>query len=463
MAGGERVWLAAWLLAAALGAPPVSAGTEARTEAPRSAWLESLDRGLGRVLSPGDLAAAHAALGELSSCLDCHAGLDATPDARCLVCHEDVGRRMRDRAGWHGTFSGACASCHGEHRGAGADLLGLDREAFNHDLAGFSLRDAHVSVDCTACHEREGSDGRRAFHPIGIAHETCADCHGDVHGEAFLRARDCAACHTQRGFGAPQLAVAGGSGRLVFDHGADADFPLAGRHAAVACGDCHDDASRDRERAEHLAPGRGAASACASCHRDPHDGALGETCAVCHSAEGWSGTPLRFDHARDTSFPLDATHAALACASCHADLRFAARATSCEGCHEADSALLAGRFGAHPPGAPDPHEGPSACASCHSPREARARLVDYEPACRACHPAEYGALLLTRRRLLDGLVVEAGARLRAAQLARARGDAGDARDFGVLASEIDALARSGIHNLPLAEAILRELAGEAER
>ena len=463
MAGGERAWLAACLLAAALGAPAVRAEAPAPESTAPTPWLESLDRGLGQLLAPGELARAHASLGELSRCADCHAGLDATPDAKCVACHEDVGQRLRDGSGWHGSFRGACASCHGEHRGASADLLGLDRKAFNHDLASFRLRGAHATEDCAECHEREGSDGRLGFHPIGIPHDACASCHDDVHGEAFLRGRDCAACHTERGFGSRQLVHGKGAARPSFDHDDDTGFPLTGRHAALACADCHDRAARAREREAHLAPGRGAPRECGSCHRDPHEGALGTACASCHGAAAWSGEPLRFDHARDTSFPLDATHGALPCASCHADRRFAARATRCEGCHEDAAALLAGDFRGHPAGPPDPHQGADACGSCHSPREERARLIDYERACASCHPSEYGALLLTRKRLVDGLVVEAGARLRAAQLARERGDDAGSQDLSAVAAELDALARSGVHNVPLAEAILRGTLGEAER
>jgi hypothetical protein len=463
MAGGERARIAACLLAAALGAAAVSAEPRTPEAEPRAAWLEALDRGLGEALAPGELSRAHAELGEITHCADCHAGLDATPDAKCAACHEDVAERVRAGIGWHGTFQGDCASCHGEHRGSGADLLGLDRSAFNHDLAAFALRGAHAEVDCGKCHDRAGSDGRRAFHPIGIPHAACASCHENVHGDAFPKGRDCGACHSERGFGAKQLVLAEEAPAPSFDHGADTRFPLLGRHAAVACGDCHDAASRARERTDALAPGRGAARECGSCHRDPHEGALGAACGSCHGAEGWSGAPLRFDHARDTSFSLDASHAGLPCESCHADRRFEARGTRCESCHEDAAALLAGRFRGRPAGAPDPHAGADACRSCHPGEEARPRLVDYERACVGCHPSEYGALLLTRKRLVDGLVVEAEAKLRARELARERGDAAGGEDLAALAAELEALARSGVHNVPLAEAILRGAAREAAR
>jgi len=447
MARGERALLAAWLGIAVLGGSPVSA--ESPMAPAPTGWLGTLDRGLGDAVSPGELARAHAALSGIAHCADCHAGLDATPDDRCVACHADVGRRMADASGFHGSLRGDCASCHGEHRGAEADLLGLDRKAFNHELARFPLRGAHPSVDCAECHTREGSDGTRGFHPIGIDHERCGSCHQDVHGEPFRRDRDCDDCHTQQGFGAAQLAF--GGARPVFDHDADTGFALTGRHASLACGDCHTDATRAREQQAKLAPGRGAPGECGSCHRDPHDAALGSVCASCHTTEGWTGAAVRFDHARDTAFPLDATHARADCASCHADRRFSVASTRCEGCHADAAELLAGRFRGNPPAEPDPHHGRVACAECHTGQGAGAPLVDFARACLACHPAEYGSLLLSRQRIVDGLLVEAGAEL------RSRGGESPPAELQALAQDLAVLARSSAHHPALAESVLRAL------
>lgn len=451
MAGGERVWLAAWLGIAVLGGSAVSAQTPA--PAPRAGWLEAADRGLGDALAPGELARAHASLSGVASCTECHAGLDATPDERCIACHADVGRRMQEHSGYHGSFQGACASCHGEHRGPDADLLGLDRKAFNHELARFPLRGAHSSVRCAKCHTREGSDGTRGFHPIGIEHGSCAACHDDVHGEAFLAGRECATCHSPRGFGTAQLVTK--KGKPAFDHGRDTEFPLTGRHAAVPCAGCHDKAAHARERARKLAPGRGAARECASCHSDPHEAALGTDCDSCHRPEGWTGGDLHFDHARDTAFALDATHAALACASCHSDRRFGAASTHCEGCHTDAAALLSGRFRGHPPADADPHHGKVECAACHRGKRDGAPLVAAARACVECHAPEYGALLLSRQRIVDGLLVEGDAALRA--LPPASGEDARARELRELAAELDVLGRSGAHHPALAETIAREL------
>jgi hypothetical protein len=169
----------------------------------RAPWLDALDRGLGDLVSPRALAQAHAELSGISQCSECHDGLRATPDERCLGCHEDVAERKRDQLGWHVQLDGACSDCHADHRGVESDILGLDRDSWNHELARFPLRAAHIDVACDDCHEREGQGGTRGFHAQGIAYANCADCHDDVHGDDFLAERDCGVCHSERGFRTP--------------------------------------------------------------------------------------------------------------------------------------------------------------------------------------------------------------------------------------------------------------------
>jgi hypothetical protein len=455
MAGAERVRRATRTgvgLAAALLAV---AGVRAETTAPADR-SGALDRVVGRALAPGELARVHADLAGVTSCTQCHAGLESTPDDRCAECHGDVALRLRTASGWHGTFRGACANCHAEHRGADADLLGLDRRAFNHDLALFALRGAHARVDCDDCHARAGESGAVRFHPIGVEHSTCASCHSDVHGDAFLRGRDCGACHTEATFAAAGLAA--GAGSAGFDHAADAGFALAGRHAAVPCAGCHGDAARKSERAGKIAPGRSAKRECASCHRDddPHRGAFG-ACGSCHVPDGWTGDALRFDHARDAGFALDPLHAGVGCTGCHEDARFAARSDRCEGCHATEAALAAGTFSGRAPGAPDPHHGAVECAACHADLRAGATLIDYERGCVSCHAPEYGSLLLSQKRLVDAVVVEAETELRALELAGARGEGGVPPALRGAAAELDLLARGSAHNPALAERIAGEI------
>jgi hypothetical protein len=95
-------------------------------------------------------------------------------------------------------------------------------------------------------------------------------------------------------------------------------------------------------------------------------------------------------------------------------------------------------------------------------------LLDHERACLGCHPAPYGSLLVTKKRIVDERVVALEAALRARSLARARGEsvAGAERD-AARAAEVARIARTGLHNAALSEAallaLLEELAAEEPR
>ena len=246
----------------------------------------SWDLRAGEVASPGVLARAHAELEGISQCGQCHGWLGRTPDADCLACHEDVGRRVDAALGVHGGFQGDCAGCHPDHHGLEADLMGLDREGFNHDQTLFRLRGAHADVACDDCHVQARPPRDAAFHPIGIPYETCTACHQDPHGERLVRARACSDCHGDAAWSAtlPPDATRGAG----FDHDADTRFALDAAHAAVPCAACH--------RPEAEAP---PARECAACHGDaaallsgafagerrapdPHAGAV--VCRDCHPA-----------------------------------------------------------------------------------------------------------------------------------------------------------------------------------
>jgi hypothetical protein len=104
-------------------------------------------------------------------------------------------------------------------------------------------------------------------------------------------------------------------------------------------------------------------SDCRACHRDPHAGQFdrrvtAEGCTACHGTSSFR--EVRFDHARDSSFPLAGKHAQAACASCHRPdaagvVHYAPLASACASCHA------------------DPHAGqfapasgqPADCARCH--------------------------------------------------------------------------------------------------
>jgi hypothetical protein len=113
---------------------------------------------------------------------------------------------------------------------------------------------------------------------------------------------------------------------VTFDHRAT-KFPLAGKHAQTRCDACH------TQNVFHTTTG----TSCVSCHRpdDVHRGRYGDSCDKCHSPEGWK--TVRFQHDRDTRFPLKDAHAALKCEACHREARADLKlSTSCGSCHQAD-------------------------------------------------------------------------------------------------------------------------------
>jgi hypothetical protein len=81
----------------------------------------------------------------------------------------------------------AIAACHTEHRGRDADVVGLDRESFDHGVADFALRGAHTRVACAMPH---------AWEALSEAPSDCGACHGKADPHAAVSART-AGCHVE--------------------------------------------------------------------------------------------------------------------------------------------------------------------------------------------------------------------------------------------------------------------------
>ena len=213
------------------------------------------------------------------------------------------------------------------------------------------LSRAHAKLEgsarCLDCHDPSQ----------GVAPAKCLACHEPL-GKRIaagkgLHARpeyaDCRRCHVEHQGEAFELVFWGKPGRATFDHSLTG-HALAGKHARVACAECHKTRSF-----------LGAVTECAACHKDEHRGQFqGRACSTCHGEQAWKPAPT-FDHAK-TSYPLTGRHAAVACERCHAtrqpDPKSAAESyrvfrvaagRECSTCHE------------------DVHKtrlGPG-CASCH--------------------------------------------------------------------------------------------------
>jgi hypothetical protein len=355
------------------------------------------------------------------------------PFQACTDCHKDPHQ---------GRFGEACASCH-----TPADwkkLTGAGAKRAFHEKARYPLRGAHAEVRCEACHGP--FPGVKARFK-GLQFESCTDCHEDSHvGQiaslappppaASRRAapakgsptQTCDACHRVEGW-IPALFEVEDHGRLA--------YKLEGAHRAVACALCHPKDPRvgsrlpaavrrkleTRKRPVQVSLALldvPKATDCRTCHRDPHAGQFqqqgkNEGCTRCHGLDSFRRP--RFDHARDSRFPLLGKHAQAACGSCHRPdgagvVRYRPLALACAACH---SDPHAGQFVAAGKGsdcarchgaaswkellfrherpftefALDGKHRPVECAKCHTPvRIAGADVRRYRPvpaACEACH------------------------------------------------------------------------------
>src|SRR5262249_5848058 len=144
----------------------------------------------------------------------------------------------------------------------------------------------------------------------------CTACHFDEHRGQL--GKKCDACHNEKGF----------SPAPAFNH-AKTQYPLTGKHAAVACIKCHELKPDSETPADAFPPpvkkqfakySLISPTRCLVCYQDPHKGSCGDPCASCHVTAGWTTihTPeaQRAFHDK-TRYPLRGLHAEVPCKSCH--------------------------------------------------------------------------------------------------------------------------------------------------
>jgi hypothetical protein len=276
---------------------------------------------------------------------------------RCTDCHADAhGGQLA-----HREDRGACESCHG--------IAGWTPAIFttgDHGKLRFPLEGRHAATACAACHGamREGLPPPSPAIARGTARVAlqldeidCAACHRDPHAGRFKPADSasgvsaCARCHDTKSFAPSNVGVEAHK-RFTFE--------LEGAHRAVPCKDCHKELAAQAARAAppplwslltSTSPIRVLGfsqrrSDCAECHRNPHGDqfvrrAKSAGCQSCHGLDAFRPA-VRFDHQRDTTFPLDGAHAHVACTKCHvarssagsdAIIVYHPVPTRCEDCH----------------------------------------------------------------------------------------------------------------------------------
>jgi hypothetical protein len=248
-------------------------------------------------------------------CADCHTqSLARFAPARCEDCHrsyEDpfVTTHVRE-------FGSACRDCHD-----GSDSFSQD--TFDHNQLAHPLLGKHAQVPCVECHADV-----RDLEGFKDAPTDCVGCHQEANEHPATFGTDCARCHNTEGWETE-----------IFNHNLSI-FKLVGKHAEVACAQCH-------VAGVH----QGTPQECVACHvqENPHSLMLGGNCAQCHTPEDWKS--VTFDH-NQTDFGLTGKHSEVPCAECHVDDIFVGTPQTCFGCHAQD----------------DVHRGllGSYCAACHT-------------------------------------------------------------------------------------------------
>ena len=286
------------------------------------------------------------------TCADCHYDdISTFASDTCDTCHRQMDPPF---AQVHLlSFGSACLDCHD-----GVDVFG---KQFNHNVSRFRLIGKHQEVECVLCHV-----DARSLADFQTAPQDCYACHRTDDAHALRFGADCSLCHTPDDWES-----------ATFDHNLAA-FKLEGKHAQVACEDCHQNGVY-----------QGTPSECYACHRqdDEHNGRFGMDCAACHAPQSWDA--VTFDHNR-SNFPLDGAHIDVACETCHTANQFVGLSTQCVACHE-DPVFHFGALGTN-------------CQDCHNTIAwvpARFNVLHPEPrveeegtgvnhgrtSCRTCHPS----------------------------------------------------------------------------
>lgn len=327
-----------------------------------------------KLVMPGRVVEAHADLED--DCGNCHErSADKPQQELCLACHKEVAQDVTDATGFHGRSEiashSSCTSCHTDHEGRDADILGMNSGAFSHDFTDFPLHGSHFGVSCDGCHQPE--------HKFRDAKNSCQQCHqnDDIHNGVF--GASCGTCHSDSLWQ-----------KIIFDH-SQTDYPLTGAHQDAACSDCH----QDEKFSETT-------TSCNSCHgiEDIHQGANGTRCSECHNTRSWK--QLKFDHLEETGFALSLGHADLECQDCHKATDFKDDfSQGCVACHKADdshqgrngtacgdchtTADWNGEYDHNETGFPllGAHE-PLICSACHKEKTDK----PLSPVCRDCHQSD---------------------------------------------------------------------------
>lgn len=334
-------------------------------------FSESGEGLLNKLLSPGPLIEGHKEL-EHKDCFSCHDTGEGVTDSKCLDCHKEIKKSIKEAPSFHSLTKEACFKCHSDHKGRTYDSTKINEKSFNHKDTGFNLNGAHKDIDCNKCHsEKRVKKDLRKRDPLYLGlTNSCLGCHkkDDIHYfTGDLAKKECSQCHNESHW----------DSGVTFNHNKDTDFKLIGAHAKQSCEKCHL-ISKQKKVAQYQWHNLKSAQ-CLSCHKDHHNNALstkfkGGACDRCHGQNEWKID--NFDH-RVTQFPLRGKHGQINCVDCHKqssgkalkDFNWTGLKSACESCHRDYHGFAnetSKRFGAL-----------IACQHCHNEQDWK-REVDFD-------------------------------------------------------------------------------------
>jgi hypothetical protein len=308
------------------------------------------------------------------ACAACHLTQSASfaPDVqRCNTCHtKQAGAFMLQHNQEFGT---GCLTCHN-----GEDGLAK----FDHATTSFPLVGKHSQVSCIECHPNANpanAIARRDITPISLfsgVSKSCVDCHPQPSSHVGVFDANCEQCHHPAGWQPANL-----EGKL-FDHELNTTFSLVHhlrdyQGQPLACSDCHPGGFSSVDGAS-----------CTACHAvqdagfmQQHTTQFGPACMECHDGRD---RMRNFDH--QAVFPLEGSHAQIACLDCHKGGVFHTAMPRCADCHS-EPAIHLGFFGLE-------------CQECHastawSPAFLKVHTfpLDHggggQVACQTCHSSAY--------------------------------------------------------------------------
>jgi hypothetical protein len=215
----------------------------------------------------------------------------------CGKCHTDVHRK---------TLPEDCSACH--------NFKGWKNLTFNHvEDAAYPLTGKHSAINCESCHpeylfEDTTRDTKRVYHVLmykPLKHDSCNDCHYDVH-EGQFKKQGCDACHSLKN---PW-------NEYVFSHDSEEyrGYKLEGKHKAVDCDKCHERSEiryvefneKKKRVISKFKPLK--SEGCDDCHQAEHKGKFKEiskmeegSCDKCHFIDReWK--EFTYEHKSDSKY-----------------------------------------------------------------------------------------------------------------------------------------------------------------